>query len=50
MGIQPQLASGAVRFSLGRATRKVDLDRLLRELGPIVARLRSLSPAAVERS
>ncbi len=50
MGVPPQLAAGALRFSFGRTTRKDDLDRLLRELGPIVERLRSLSPAALEHS
>lgn len=45
MGVPPMLASGAVRFSLGRATRQEDLDRLLVELGPVVERLRSLSPS-----
>ena len=50
MGIPKELASGAVRISLGRSTRKEDLDRVLKEIGPIVGRLRSLSPAALEHS
>lgn len=44
MGVQPQLASGAVRFSFGRGTQRGHIDRLLAELPPVVERLRSLSP------
>jgi cysteine desulfurase len=44
LGVEPQLASGAVRISLGRSTQKPDVDRLLAELGPVVERLRLLSP------
>lgn len=50
MGIPGDLASGAVRISLGRSTRKEDLDRVLREIRPVVERLRALSPAALEHS
>lgn len=45
LGVQPELAAGAVRFSFGRSTTRADIDRLLGELPPIVERLRALSPA-----
>jgi cysteine desulfurase len=37
-------ARGAVRFSLGRSTTKEDLEYVLTELGPIIQRLREMSP------
>lgn len=45
LGVDPQLAAGAVRFSFGRSTERSDIDRLLSELPPIVERLRALSPS-----
>jgi cysteine desulfurase len=44
MGVDPALAAGAVRVSMGRDTTQEHVDQLLTELPPIVARLRSLSP------
>jgi len=44
LGVEPQLAAGAVRFSWGRPTVRADIDRLLAEIVPIVERLRALSP------
>jgi cysteine desulfurase len=35
---------GSIRFTLGRGTRKADIDRVLRELPPLVEKLRRLSP------
>jgi len=44
MGIPPASAQGAVRFSMGRATTRDDLDYVLQVLPPIVQRLREMSP------
>jgi cysteine desulfurase len=44
MGVEPQLAAGAVRVSMGRGTTQEHIDQLAAELPPIVKRLRSLSP------
>ena len=43
MGIEPRLASGAVRFSLGYGNDADQVDRVIAVLPPIVARLRALS-------
>jgi cysteine desulfurase len=45
LGVEPNLAAGAVRFSLGRSTERADLDLLVTKLVPIVERLRALSPS-----
>lgn len=45
MGIDPAIARGAIRFSLGRSTTKAQLDRVIAALSPIVERLRALSPS-----
>lgn len=50
LGVEPQLAAGAVRISLGRSTKEEDVDYLLSELPPVVERLRRLSPSYAERS
>jgi len=47
MGLGPDLARSAVRFSLGRYNTEEEVDYLLRELPGIVRRLRAESP--VER-
>ncbi|UCC43584.1 MAG: cysteine desulfurase [Candidatus Zixiibacteriota bacterium] len=44
MGVPPVSAQGAVRFSIGRATTRADLDYVLEILPPIVQRLREMSP------
>lgn len=44
MGIDPYIARGAIRLSLGRSTTREQIDRLLAILPPIIERLRSLSP------
>jgi len=44
MGIPKIVAQGAVRFSMGRSTTKVQLDYVLAELPAIIERLRSMSP------
>lgn len=45
MGVAPEVALGAIRFSLGRSTTKEQLDHVLEVLGPIIERLRSMSPS-----
>jgi cysteine desulfurase len=43
MGMEPRLAAGAVRFSLGYGNDAAQIDRVVEVLPPIVARLRALS-------
>ncbi|MEW6049961.1 MAG: IscS subfamily cysteine desulfurase [Candidatus Zixiibacteriota bacterium] len=45
MGIDPHIAKGAIRFSLGRSTTREQLDHVLKVLPPIIERLRAMSPA-----
>jgi cysteine desulfurase len=47
MGASVDWAMGAVRCSLGRDTTAEDIDYVIDAVVPLVARLRSLSPAAV---
>ena len=49
MGIPPFTALGAIRFSLGRSTSKEKLDQVLGVLGPIIERLRAMSPTRPSR-
>jgi len=44
MAVEPALAQGSVRFSLGRENTDRDIDYVLKELPEIVSRLRSISP------
>jgi len=44
MGVAPEIAQGSIRFSLGRDTRKEDIDYTVENLVEIVARLREMSP------
>jgi cysteine desulfurase len=44
MGVPSVLARGAIRFSMGRATTKEQLDYVLEKLPPIIERLRAMSP------
>jgi cysteine desulfurase len=48
MGVPDELARGSLRFTLGRMNTDADVDRLLEVLPGVVARLRALSPVAVE--
>jgi cysteine desulfurase len=43
IGIQPELAQGSLRFSLGRSTTNDDIDYVLEVLPGIVAKLRAVS-------
>lgn len=44
MGVDPAVAPGTLRFSLGRENTEEEIDRVLEVLPPIVARLRAMSP------
>ncbi len=43
MGVEPGLAQGSIRFSLGRGNTDADVDYVLETLPPIIERLRSMS-------
>jgi cysteine desulfurase len=43
MGVQPAVAQGSIRFSLGRENTDEDVDIVLETLPPIVERLRAMS-------
>jgi cysteine desulfurase len=47
MGVAPELARGAVRFSLGEANALEQVDAFLRALAEVVQRLRRLAAVAV---
>jgi len=47
MGVDPELARGAVRFSLGAGNTMAQVDRFLRALKAVVSRLRSLTAMVV---
>jgi len=42
-GIEPRLAHGNIRFSLGKFTTKEDIDRVIEVLPPIIEKLRRIS-------
>jgi cysteine desulfurase len=44
MGIEAAVAHGAVRFSLSRYTTEAEVDAALREIPPVIARLREVLP------
>ncbi len=44
MGVPFTCAHGSIRFSLSRFTTDADLDTIIRELPPIIQRLRDMSP------
>ena len=43
MGVEPERARGAVRFSLGAGNTAAEIDRFLEALGAVVTRLRGLT-------
>jgi cysteine desulfurase len=47
MGVEPELARGAVRFSLGVGNSQQEVDEFLRALKTVVSRLKSLTAMAV---
>lgn len=44
MGIEPVLAQGTLRFSMGRSTTEEEINYVLEVFPPIVERLRAMSP------
>jgi cysteine desulfurase len=42
-GVGPELAHGSIRFSLGRDTTEAEIDYVLQQLPPVIARLRAMS-------
>ncbi|HEY5522624.1 MAG TPA: cysteine desulfurase NifS [Desulfuromonadaceae bacterium] len=44
MGVPFTCAHGSIRFSLSRYTTDVEIDTVIREMPPIIARLRQMSP------
>ena len=48
LGVPYEVAHGSIRFSLGRQTTQADIDTVLRELPPLVAKLRAISPVHVD--
>jgi cysteine desulfurase len=43
MGVEPRVASSAVRFSLGWGNDEAQIDQILEMLPPLIARLREMS-------
>ncbi len=44
IGLSPELAHGSLRFTLGRKTKKADIDRVMKILPDVVEKLRKISP------
>ncbi|MDD5680793.1 MAG: cysteine desulfurase NifS [Candidatus Omnitrophica bacterium] len=44
MGVEPATAQGSVRFSLGSQNTEAEIDRVIKELPPIIKKLRDMSP------
>jgi len=42
-GLGPEMAHGSIRFSLGWGITEDDIDYIIEELVPIIARLRAMS-------
>jgi len=50
MGVEPAVAQGSIRFSLGRDNTEEDIDYVVSVLPEIVARLRAMSPLYREKT
>jgi cysteine desulfurase len=44
MGIKVEIAHSSIRFTLGKYSKKEDVDRLIKILPPIAERLRRFNP------
>jgi cysteine desulfurase len=44
MGVEPATAQGSVRFSLGSENTEAEIDIVIKELPPIIKKLRDMSP------
>jgi len=49
IGLPHELSHGSLRFSLGRGTKKSDIDTVLTALPQVVGRLRAMSPLYAEQ-
>lgn len=50
LGIPPEMAHGALRLTLGKATRPEEIERVLEVLPAVIADLRAISPLYAERA
>ncbi|MGC8872937.1 MAG: cysteine desulfurase NifS [Chloroflexia bacterium] len=50
LGVLPEMAQGALRLTLGKATRAEEIERVLEVLPTVIADLRALSPLYAERA
>ncbi|MEG0629437.1 MAG: aminotransferase class V-fold PLP-dependent enzyme, partial [Christensenellaceae bacterium] len=48
MGIPPEIAKGALRFTFGETTTKEQIDYTINELEQLAQRLRKISPLCVK--
>ncbi len=44
MDVEPATAQGAIRFSLGLINTQADIDKVIKDLPPIIKKLRDMSP------
>jgi cysteine desulfurase len=49
MGVEPALARGSLRFSLGHTSTQADVDALVGVIGPVVERARKAGLAGLRR-
>lgn len=49
MGVEPRLARGSLRFSLGHTSTQADVDALVEAIGPVVERARKAGLAGLRR-
>ncbi|MGW6448822.1 cysteine desulfurase family protein [Lentzea sp. NPDC055074] len=50
MGVEPALARGSLRFSLGHTSTHADVEKLVSVIGPVVERARTAGLAGMRRS
>jgi cysteine desulfurase len=50
MGVEPALARGSLRFSLGHTSTRADVEKLAAVIGPVVERARTAGLAGMRRS
>ncbi|MFJ8961428.1 cysteine desulfurase family protein [Lentzea sp. NPDC102401] len=50
MGVEPALARGSLRFSLGHTSTRADVEKLVSVIGPVVERARTAGLAGMRRS
>jgi len=50
MGVEPSLARGSLRFSLGHTSTRADVEKLVSVIGPVVERARTAGLAGMRRS